>query len=145
MGLIQEFREFTVKGNAVDLAVGVVIGGAFGRIVTSLVDDLLLPPIGLLLGGADFSDLFVNLGPGEYASLAEAKAAGAPTLNYGNFLQTVIDFLLVALVLFLMIRGINRLRRHGEEVPAAPPTPTEEVLLLREIRDALRPGSLPPG
>lgn len=138
MGLIQEFKEFAVKGNALDLAVGVVLGGAFGRIVTSLVDDILMPPIGLALGGVDFSDLFVNLGDGNYQSLAEAKAAGAPTLNYGNFLQGIIDFLLVALALFLIIRVLNRLRRRREEAPAVPAAPAEEVLLLREIRDSLQ-------
>ena len=137
MGLIQEFREFAVKGNAIDLAVGVIIGGAFGKIVSSLVDDIIMPPIGLLLGGVDFKNLFINLGSGGYATLAEAKAAGAPTLNYGNFLQSVVDFLLVVWVIFLMVKAINRMRQKEEEAPAAPPA--EEVVLLREIRDALRP------
>ena len=137
MGLIQEFREFAVKGNAIDLAVGVIIGAAFGKIVTSLVDDVIMPPIGLLLGGADFTNLFVNLGPGSYATLAEAKAAGAPTLNYGNFLQSLVNFLIVAFVIFLIVRTINRYRRK-EEAPAAPAAPSEEVVLLREIRDGLR-------
>jgi large conductance mechanosensitive channel len=136
MGFFSEFREFAVKGNAIDLAVGVILGVAFGKIVTSLVDDILMPPVGLALGGADFTDLFVNLGPGTYSTLAEAKAAGAPTLNYGNFLQNVLDFLIVALVIFLVVRTINRFRRK-EDVPAAPP---EEVALLREIRDALKTG-----
>jgi large conductance mechanosensitive channel len=138
MGLIQEFREFAVKGNAIDLAVGVIVGGAFGKIVASLVDDVIMPPIGLLLGGVDFTNLFVNLGPGEYPTLAAAKAAGAPTLNYGNFLQTVVDFLIVVWIVFLMVKTINRLRSREEEAPAAPPAPAEEVVLLREIRDALR-------
>lgn len=137
MGLIQEFREFAVKGNALDLAVGVIIGAAFGKIITSLVDDIIMPPIGLLLGGSDFTNLFVNLGSGSYATLAEAKAAGAPTLNYGNFLQSVVSFLIVAFVIFLMVRTINRYRRK-EEAPAAPVAPSEEVVLLREIRDGLR-------
>ena len=136
MGLIQEFKEFSVKGNAIDLAVGVVLGTAFGRIVSSLVDDVIMPPIGLLLGGVDFTNLFVNLGEGSYATLEAAKEAGAPTLNYGSFLQAVVDFLLVAFAIFLLIRGINRLRR--EEEPAAPAAPPEEVVLLREIRDALK-------
>ena len=100
MGLIQEFREFAVKGNAIDLAVGVIIGGAFGKIISSLVDDVIMPPIGLMLGGADFNELFINLGSGEYPTLAAAKAAGAPTLNYGNFLQTVVDFLIVVWIIF---------------------------------------------
>lgn len=136
MRLIQELKEFSVKGNAIDLAVGVVLGTAFGRIVTSLVDDVIMPPIGLLLGGVDFTNLFVNLGEGSYATLEAAKEAGAPTLNYGSFLQAVVDFLLVAFAIFLLIRGINRLRRKEE--PAAPAAPPEEVVLLREIRDALK-------
>lgn len=137
MGMIDEFKEFAVKGNALDLAVGVVLGAAFGKIVTSLVDDIIMPPIGLALGGADISNLFINLGPGVYATLEEAKKAGAPTLNYGNFLQAVVDFLLVALALFLIVRVLNRLRRKKEEAPAVPAAPPEEVVLLREIRDAL--------
>ena len=136
MGLIQEFKEFAVKGNALDLAVGVVLGTAFGKIVTSLVDDILMPPIGLALGGVDFGDLFVNLGSGDYPSLAAAKEAGAPTLNYGNFLQGLIDFLLVALALFLIIRVLNRFRRQKKEAP--PAAPAAEVLLLRDIRDSLQ-------
>jgi large conductance mechanosensitive channel len=138
MGMIDEFREFAVKGNAIDLAIGVVLGGAFGKIVTSVVDDLIMPPIGLLLGGVDFSNLFINLGDRDYPTLAQAKAAGAPTLNYGNFLQTIVNFLLVALVLFFLVRVLNRLRRTKEAAPAAPPAPPEEVVLLREIRDSLQ-------
>jgi len=138
MGLIKEFREFAVKGNAIDLAVGVIIGGAFGKIVSSLVDDVIMPPIGLLLGGVDFKSLFINLGSGHYPTLAAAKAAGAPTLNYGNFLQAVVDFVIVVWIVFLMVRTINRLRQREKEAPAAPPAPAEEVVLLREIRDALR-------
>ena len=138
MGLIQEFREFAVKGNAIDLAVGVIVGGAFGKIVASLVDDVIMPPIGLLLGGVDFKNLFINLGSRAYPTLAAAKAAGAPTLNYGNFLQTVVDFLIIVWIVFLMVRMINRLRSREEEAPAAPAAPTEEVVLLREIRDSLR-------
>jgi large conductance mechanosensitive channel len=138
MGMIREFREFAVKGNAIDLAVGVIIGGAFGKIVSSLVDDIIMPPLGLLLGGADFKNLFINLGSGNYATLAEAQEAGAPVLSYGNFLQSVVDFLIVAWVIFLMVKVINRMRRKEEEAPAAPPAPAEEIVLLREIRDALR-------
>jgi len=136
--MIREFREFAVKGNAIDLAVGVIIGGAFGKIVSSLVDDVIMPPIGLLLGGVDFTNLFINLGSGEYPTLAAAKAAGAPVLSYGNFLQSVVNFLIVVWVVFLMVRMINRLHRKEEEASAAPPAPAEEVVLLREIRDALR-------
>jgi large conductance mechanosensitive channel len=138
MGLIQEFKEFAVKGNALDLAVGVVLGAAFGKIVSSLVDDLIMPPIGLALGGMDFANYFVTLGPGEYKTLAEAKAAGAATLNYGNFLQAIVYFLIVAFALFLVIRVINRFRRKQEEAPAAASAPPEEVLLLRDIRDSLQ-------
>jgi large conductance mechanosensitive channel len=137
MGLIQEFREFAVKGNAVDMAVGIIIGAAFGKIVSSLVKDIVMPPIGLLLGGVDFTGLFVTLGGGTYATLAQAQKAGAPTLNYGNFLQTVVDFVIIAFAIFLMIKGMNTLRRKQEEKPEEPPKPSEEVVLLREIRDGL--------
>lgn len=135
MGLMQEFREFAVKGNAVDLAVGVVLGAAFGGIVTSLVDDVLMPPLGYLLGGVDFTNLFWTLGPEQYETLEAAEEAGAATLNYGNFIQSIVSFLLIAIALFLLIRAINRLRREKEPAPA-PATP-EDVVLLREIRDAL--------
>lgn len=141
MAIIKEFKEFAVKGNVVDLAVAVVIGAAFGRIVTSLVNDIIMPPIGFLMGGLDFSSLFVTLGDGEYASLAEATAAGAATVNYGVFINTVLNFLIVAWALFVVIRTMNRLKRRSEEVPATapepPPKPRQEVL-LEEIRDALR-------
>jgi large conductance mechanosensitive channel len=106
----KEFREFAMRGNVVDLAVGLVIGAAFGKIVTSFVSDVLMPPLGLLLGKVDFSNLFINLSGGSYASLAEAKAAGAPTINYGMFINTVIDFIIVAFAIFLVVRGINKLR-----------------------------------
>lgn len=119
--MFKEFKEFAMRGNMVDLAVGIIIGAAFGKIVTSLVNDVIMPPIGLLLGKVDFTNLFITLGGGvPYSSLAEAKAAGAATVNYGVFLNTVIDFLIVAFVIFLIIRQINRLKR--KEVPAAPNT-----------------------
>jgi len=120
--MLKEFREFIMRGNVVDLAVGVIIGGAFGKIVSSLVSDVIMPPIGLLLNGVDFSNLFVSLTGQPYATLAEAQAAGAPTLNYGNFINSVIDFLLVGLVIFLLIRAINRLQRPA---PAAEPSTKE--------------------
>lgn len=124
MGMLKEFRTFAVKGNVVDLAVGIIIGGAFGTIAKSLVDDVLMPPIGLLLGGVDFADLFVLLRagspPGPYASLAEAQAAGAVTVNYGQFINNVITFLIVAWAVFFLVRAINRLKGHDEEAPAAP-------------------------
>ena len=136
MGLIREFREFAVKGNAIDLAVGVILGAAFGRIVTSLVDDVLMPPVGYMFGGVDFTNLFWTLGPDRYPSLEAAKEAGAATINYGSFIQSMVSFLLVSIVLFLLIRDMNRLRREKEEPAAASATP-EDVVLLREIRDAL--------
>jgi len=137
MGLMQEFKTFAVKGNAIDMAVGIIIGGAFGKIVSSLVNDVVLPPVGLLLGGTDFSGLFVPLDGAAYASLDAAREAGAPVLAYGSFVQTVLDFLIVALVIFLMVRGMNSLRTKEEEKPTAPAPPSDEVRLLTEIRDAL--------
>jgi large conductance mechanosensitive channel len=120
--MLREFREFAMRGNVLDLAVGIIIGAAFGKIITSFVTDVLMPPIGLLLGRVDFSNLFINLSGQPYASLAEAKAAGAPTINYGVFLNNVIDFLIVALAIFLLIRSINRLSRPWERAPEAPTT-----------------------
>jgi large conductance mechanosensitive channel len=124
--MLKEFREFAVRGNVVDMAVGIIIGGAFGTIVKSLVADVLMPPIGLLLGGIDFADFFIVLHGGKeagpYASLAAAKAAGAVTLNYGMFINTVISFLIVAFAVFMLIRSINRLRRQQEAQPAEPTT-----------------------
>jgi large conductance mechanosensitive channel len=116
--MLKEFREFAIKGNAVDLAVGVIIGAAFGAIVTSLVNDMIMPPIGRLLGGVDFSNLFVVLGHGSYPSLKAAKEAGAATINYGVFLNTVINFVIVAFSVFLLVKGVNQLKR---EAPAAAP------------------------
>ena len=136
MSIIQEFREFAVKGNMVDLAVAVIIGAAFSKIIDSLVKDVIMPVIGLLLGGVDFGNLFVTLGAGSYATLAEAEKAGAAVLRYGTFLQTVVDFLIVAWVVFIAIKAINRLKR--EQPAPAPAAPPEEVVLLREIRDAVR-------
>jgi large conductance mechanosensitive channel len=137
MSMVQEFKEFAVKGNAVDLAVGVVLGAAFGGVVTSLVDDVLMPPLGFLFGGVDFTNLFWTLGSGEYATLEAAKEAGAATVNYGSFIQSIVSFLLVAFALFLFIRAMNRLRREKEE-PGTPPSIPEDVALLREIRDAVQ-------
>ncbi|SOD99842.1 large conductance mechanosensitive channel protein MscL [Caenispirillum bisanense] len=141
MSIIQEFKEFAIKGNVVELAVAVVIGTAFGAITNSLVRDVIMPPIGWATGGIDFSDLFIALDGATYASLAEATAAGAPTVNYGVFINTVLNFLIVAWALFLVVRTMNRLKRQKEEVPAAapepPPRPHAEVL-LEEIRDLLK-------
>ena len=118
--MLKEFKEFAMRGNVFDMAIGIVIGAAFGTIVTSFVDDLLMPPIGMLLGGVDFTNLFISLDGQQYASLAEAQLAGAATINYGLFLSTVIDFLIVAFVIFLLVRQINRMRAEPEEVPAEP-------------------------
>lgn len=109
--MLKEFREFVMRGNVIDMAVGIVIGVAFGKIITSLVDDIIMPPIGLLLGKVDFSNLFVNLSGGSYPSVAAAKAAGAVTINYGMFVNTVISFLIIAFAIFLVIRAINRMRK----------------------------------
>ena len=136
MSLAREFREFAVKGNAIDMAVGIIIGGAFGKIVSSLVNDVVMPPLGLLLGGVDFTSMFFNLGDGDFPTLAAAKEAGEPILAYGSFLQAAIDFLILAIVLFMIVRTMNRLRRQEE--PAPVPPPAEEVVLLREIRDSLK-------
>jgi large conductance mechanosensitive channel len=126
MGMLKEFREFAMRGNVVDMAVGIIVGGAFGTIAKSLVADVLMPPIGLLLGGVDFSNLFVVLKdgklPGPYAALADAQAAGAVSINYGVFLNTVISFVIVAFAVFLLIRGLNRLKRREEQAPPAPTT-----------------------
>jgi large conductance mechanosensitive channel len=138
MGIIREFRDFAVKGNALDMAVGIIIGGAFGAIVSSLVQNVIMPPIGLLIGGVDFGNLYLNLGPGRFESLQQARDAGAPILAYGAFLQSVVDFVIVAFVIFMMVRTINRLRSKKEEKPVEPPKPSEEIILLREIRDGLK-------
>ena len=117
--MLKEFKEFAMKGNVLDMAIGVIIGAAFGKIVTSLVSDVLMPPIGLLMGQVDFSSLFLNLSSTPQPSLAAAKAAGTPTINYGVFLQTVLDFIIIAFVIFMMVKQINRLKK-----PAAPAAPT---------------------
>ena len=142
MGLASEFREFAAKGNVVDLAVGVIIGAAFGKIVDSLVKDIIMPIVGRIFGGLDFSNYFVILapppagysGPTTYDALSKA---GVPLLAWGNFLTVLVNFVILAFIIFLMVRQINRLRRRHEVPPAAPATP-EDVLLLREIRDAVR-------
>jgi large conductance mechanosensitive channel len=140
--MLKEFREFAIRGNVVDLAVGVIIGAAFGTIVTSLVNDVIMPPIGLALGGVDFTNLFVLLKdgakvPGPYASLAAAKAAGAVTINVGVFINALINFVIVAFAVFLLVKGINAARRQTPPAPvAAAPTPQEKLLM--EIRDLMK-------
>jgi len=140
--MLKEFKEFAMRGSVVDLAVGVIIGAAFGKIVDSLVKDVIMPPIGLALGRVDFANLFLVLRegtrPGPYATLEAAAKAGAVTLNFGMFLNTVISFVIVAWAIFMVVKAMNRLKRLEQAPPAAPPEPPEEVKLLREIRDALR-------
>ncbi|EIC14329.1 large conductance mechanosensitive channel protein MscL [Kingella kingae] len=144
MSIKQEFKDFIMRGNVIDLAVGMVVGTAFSGIVKSLVDDVIMPPIGLLLGGVDFSNLFITLKDGAnatkagYATLAAAKEAGAVTLNLGVFINTVISFLIVASAIFVVVKLINQLKKAPAPVEEAPAEPSEEVLLLREIRDSLK-------
>jgi large conductance mechanosensitive channel len=143
MGTMQEFKEFAVKGNAVDLAVGVIIGGAFGKIVDSVVADLIMPIVSLVIGKVDFSNLFVTLGsvpPGTDMSLAALKKAGVPVFAYGNFITIAVNFAILAFIVFMMVKQINRLKKDEPvvEAPAAAPVTPEDVILLREIRDALK-------
>ena len=133
--MFEEFKKFAMRGNVIDLAVGVVIGAAFGTIVSSLVADIIMPPIGYAMGGIDFSNFFLVLKGGEFATLADAKKAGAVTINYGLFINAVINFLIVAAALFMLVRQINKL---APPPPAADPVTPEDILLLREIRDSLR-------
>jgi large conductance mechanosensitive channel len=139
--MVKEFKEFAVKGNVMDLAVGVIIGGAFGKIVDSMVNDLIMPVVGKFLGGLDFSNYFVALKdvpPGTAQTLAGMKAAGVPVFAYGNFVTVAINFLILAFIIFQMVKAMNRMRREPAPVPAVPPPPSESVVLLREIRDSLR-------
>ncbi len=140
MGLVKEFKEFAMRGNVLDMAVGIIIGGAFGKIVSSFVADVIMPPIGILLGGVDFSNLTLTL---KAAVLDNAGAVVNPavTLNYGVFINTIIDFVIIAFAIFMMIKAMNRMKRKEEEKPAAPPPvpePSKEVTLLTEIRDLLK-------
>lgn len=134
--MLNEFKKFAVRGNVIDLAVGIIIGTAFTAIVSSLVNDLLMPPLGMVIGGIDFSDFFVTLKGGGHDTLAAAKAAGDVTINYGLFLNAIIKFLIVAFAVFLLVRWINRLAGPKEE--SGPPAPTKSELLLTEIRDLLK-------
>jgi large conductance mechanosensitive channel len=137
--MLKEFKAFAMRGNVVDMAVGIIIGAAFGRIVSSLVNDVLMPPIGMITGGLDFSNLFLNLGGDSYDSLAAAEAAGAPIIKYGLFINNIIDFVIVAFAIFMVIRAINRLKKREEAAPPpAPPEPSAEAKLLTEIRDVLK-------
>lgn len=136
--MLKEFREFIARGNVIDMAVGIIMGVAFTAIVRSLVDDVIMPVIGVILGGTDFTEFYVTLSGGTYESLAAAREAGAATLNYGVFLNAVVNFLLVALAVFLLVKAVNRLRRKQEEAPAEAPPPPRGEVLLEEIRDLLR-------
>ncbi|MBN1791700.1 MAG: large-conductance mechanosensitive channel protein MscL [Bacteroidales bacterium] len=134
--MVQEFKQFAMKGNVVDMAVGIIIGAAFGKIISSLVNDVIMPPIGLLIGGVDFTDLKVTL---KGAGVDDAgNVIDAVTLNWGNFAQTALDFLIIAFAIFLLIKAINRMKKKEEEAPAAPPEPSKEEKLLTEIRDLLK-------
>jgi large conductance mechanosensitive channel len=135
--MINDFKQFMMRGNVIDLAVGVIIGAAFGRVVTSLVEDIVMPPIGVIIGTVDFSDLFITLSGGDYPSLEQAKAAGAATVNYGLFITTIIQFLIVAFAVFLLVKQVNRMFRRAEAKGEAAPQPTQEVKLLSEIRDLI--------
>ena len=137
MSFISDFKAFAMRGNIIDMAVGVIIGIAFGQIVTSLVNDVIMPPIGLLLGNVNFSDLYIDLSGKGYVSLAAAKAAGAPVIAYGAFINTVINFIIIALVVFIIVRMVNRMAKK-EEKEAPPAPPSKEVQLLTEIRDLLK-------
>ena len=132
-----EFRAFAIRGNVVDLAVGIILGAAFTTIVNSLVNDIIMPPLGLLIGGIDFANFFVTLKGGSFPTLDAAKAAGAVTINYGLFINTVIRFVIVAFAIFILVKQINRIRWEEAEAPTAPPAPTPEEVLLTEIRDLL--------
>lgn len=139
--MLKEFRDFALRGNVIDLAIGVIIGAAFGTIVSSLVDDVFMPLIGLILNGVDFSNMFIVLSnPANVpvTTLAAAKEAGVATMNIGLFINAVVKFLIVAFVLFLVVKGINSLKKKQAEAPAAPPAPSKEELLLAEIRDAIK-------
>lgn len=141
MGMMQEFREFAVKGNVIDLAVGVIIGAAFGKIVESVVGDLIMPVVGAVVGKLDFSNLFVVMGsapPGTAMTLDALKKAGVPVLAYGNFITVAVNFAILAFIIFLMVKQINRLKRSQATPPATPTAPPEDVVLLREIRDSLK-------
>ncbi len=135
--MLDEFKKFIMKGNMIDMAVGIIIGAAFGTVVKSLVADVIMPPIGMLLGGIDFSNLFVALDGETYASLSAAQAAGAATINYGVFINNCITLLIVGFAVFLLVKAINKMKEKEESAPKEPPKTPEEIILLREIRDAM--------
>jgi large conductance mechanosensitive channel len=135
--MLKEFKDFAMRGNVVDMAVGIVIGAAFGKIVSSLVADVIMPPIGLAMGGVDFSSLLLDLSGVGHATLAAAEEASAPIIKYGVFINTLLDFVIIAFAIFMVIKGLNSVKKKEEETPAAPPAPSSEEKLLTEIRDLL--------
>lgn len=138
MSFMQEFKAFAMRGNVVDLAVAVVIGGAFGKIVDSLVKDIVMPVVGSLTGGVDFKNLYLTLGSQAYDSLEAAEKAGAPLIKYGLFINSMVNFIIIAFAIFVVVKAINSLKRKEEAAPAAPPPTPEDIVLLREIRDSLK-------
>ena len=136
--MFKEFKAFAMRGNVVDMAVGIIIGAAFSKIVASFVNDVLMPPIGQLLGGMNFSNLYFTLSGTSYPSLESAQQAGAAVILYGKFIQTCVDFFIIAFAIFMAVKGINALAKKAKEAPAAAPEPSQEVLLLKEIRDSLK-------
>ncbi len=136
--MLKEFKEFLIKGNMIDMAVGIIIGAAFGTVVKSLVNDIIMPPIGLAMGGVDFTNLFINLGEGSYDTLKAAQDAGAATINYGSFLNNCITLLIVGFAVFMLVKSVQKMQKKAEEAPAEDPKPSAEVQLLTEIRDSLK-------
>jgi len=135
--MLKEFKDFVMRGNVVDMAVGIIIGVAFGKVVSSLVADVIMPPIGMILGGVDFSNLFIDLSGVGHATMAAAEASGAPLIKYGVFINVVLDFMIVAFAIFMVIKVLNKLKKKEEEKPTEPPKPSAEEKLLTEIRDLL--------
>lgn len=138
MGMVSEFKDFIAKGNVMDLAVGVIIGGAFGTIVSSLTDDIIMPIVGAIFGGLDFGDYFVGLSSNVTATNLEAAKEQGAVLAYGNFITSAVNFLILAFIIFMLVRAVNNLMKEKEEAPAEPPAPAEDVVLLQEIRDLLK-------
>lgn len=138
MGLLKDFKNFAIKGNVIDLAVAVIIGAEFGKIVSSLVKDVIMPPIGKMLSGVSFTELYWAMDGKDYESLAAAQEAGAPIMTYGNFIQALVNFIIIAFVVFMLIRAIAKTKKKEEAAPATPPPTPEDIVLLREIRDSLK-------
>ncbi|WP_417512931.1 large conductance mechanosensitive channel protein MscL [Minwuia sp.] len=136
--MLKEFKEFAMRGNVMDMAIGIIIGAAFGKIVSSLVKDIVMPFVGMFTGGVDFTELYVNLSGGTYPNLAAAQEAGAATVNYGIFINTIVDFVIIAFVIFIFVKQMNKMKRKQEEAPAEAPPPPRDVQLLEEIRDILK-------